>query len=164
MERWRADHTLRRADLSRLAVIAFNSASDWFMLLRSPSSQLAMPLTTFPGPSYAPQNNNCPENRQRLYVMLWEEGPAFFLGRNRVRDLAFFLISLRPPNEVPAARPQLSMIFLRLMLIVRVTDGFPFYYPLEHNSAAAQNEFFSFALLSLFLQAAVCLVSRLNFF
>lgn len=24
------------------------------------------------------------------------------------------------------------------MLIVRVTDGFPFYYPLEHNSVAAQ--------------------------
>lgn len=74
--------------------------------------------------------------------MLWEEGRPFFLGRNRVRDFAFFLISLRPPNEVPAAcgagSAPLSMIFLRLMLIVRVTDGFPFYYPLEHNSEAAQ--------------------------
>lgn len=133
-----ADQTLHRADLSRLGVIAFITAPDWFMLRPSTKPQLAMPLTTFPGPSYAPQNNNCPENRRRLYVMLWEEGPQFFLGRNWVRDLAFFLISLRPPNEVPAAHPQLSMIFLRLMLIVRVTDGFPFYYPLEHNSAAAQ--------------------------
>lgn len=32
----------------------------------------------------------------------------------------------------------LSMIFLRLMLIVRVTDGFLFYYPLEQDPEAAQ--------------------------
>lgn len=61
---------------------------------------LFLPLTTIPGQPYAPQNNNCPENQPKLYVMLWEERPSFLSAGNRVRDLAFFLISLRPPNEV----------------------------------------------------------------
>lgn len=70
---------------------------------RSSPSVSVLPLTTFPGLSYAPQNDNRPENRRRLYVMLWEEGRPFFSSRNRVRGLAFVLISLRSPNEVPPA-------------------------------------------------------------
>lgn len=118
---------------------------------RSPSASI-LPLTVFPGLSYAPQNDNRPENRHRLYVMLWEEGRPFLPGRNRVRDLAFFLISLRPPNEVPVAR-RLAVIYdiLEVDAYCACHWWLPFLLSSRTQFRGRPNEFFSFASLSLFL-------------